>query len=189
MLQPILGFAAFQAGDQVLRVEVDADGVLGEEGAGHVGVGVVGVGEVVHLGLQHVAVGVLVVDAGGDAVVDAPDRVDVAGAALAVGQEQVRQGGEGEGDVFQTARPRVLGRDARFRRPHRPDQGDPVVFLVVADERQPVPGSVRHLSAQERGVEVQHRLEIVRPQHHVCQPCRRLYFAPRCVEVGQCRPH
>lgn len=143
------------------------------------GVGHNHVVEVVDLRLEQVAVGVLVVDAGGGAVVDGPQRQDAPRAPLPVRRHEVAQRVEGEGHVLEPRR-RPHPRPA----PGKREDGHPVVLRVVAQERHVVV-LVDGVGAEERLVERDHRLEVGRPEHDVRELRRRKHLAAQTA-VGHC---
>ena len=75
------------APNELLRIKVDTDGIRGESRRQHIRCRVVVVGEDVVLSLEDVAIRIVIVQTDGQAMVDAPERRDAFGLALAVGQE------------------------------------------------------------------------------------------------------
>lgn len=86
--------------DKLLRIEIHTNGILLKRLGKHVVVCGSVLREDVMLSLQYIAVRVVVVQAYGQAVVDAPVGQETFGFALAVGEEEVFQRGECECDVL-----------------------------------------------------------------------------------------
>lgn len=86
LFEDMLTFASSDPADQLLGIKIRPDGVFREELARHELVGFLNGVEIVHLRLEHIPIGILIVDAGRGAVVDRPHRRDVPGPPLAVRQ-------------------------------------------------------------------------------------------------------
>ena len=119
----------------LLRIHIRAHWVLVVQGAFHEGISVFGFVEVVHLQLNLVPVGIAVVQARGGAVINCPKWFKW----LAHRREVfvlLRKGCQrwvGEGDVVET---RVTGILWLRRCVRGLDNGDSVMFVVIADKRQ-----------------------------------------------------
>ena len=81
--------AFLDALNELLGVEVDADRIRSKRRRQHICRRVVDLCEDIELRLENVAIGVIIIQADGQAVIDAPERHDSFCFALTIGQEQV----------------------------------------------------------------------------------------------------
>src|SRR5690606_35400510 len=87
-----LRHALIELFQQIIRIKIDADGILGKGLAVEVLLGFLRRGEVVHLELMPVAIRIFVIEGGGRAVIDAPDRRDALLFDMCVTAQQRFQG-------------------------------------------------------------------------------------------------
>ena len=161
LLQLHLILSCIQPLDQVLRVKISTDRVLGELRGFHKDKLFLYSVEVIDLVLDSVSVGVEIVHARGGPVVDGPDWVDPFGVTLGISAHEVGKGGVGEADMTQTARVGVF----IFQIGHVSD-GDTVVFLVVGDKTDKVV-LIGGMGPEKLLVELHHLVKLVGAEHHV----------------------